>query len=278
MKLSMKPFIFSLFTSFVVCMVIVIFGGCAGFQMAARGAEPIPLSDIIKSVIADGSNSTYNGQQVTITAAGRIYPSTAGEVPMLEVFTHHDAVRFFITDSDAQSMADHYYLNYMQSDLARIRGHTTYTFTLRIKDISEEITVQGDRVFTMWADMPARTVKADIGVIEATLDQIAAGGQKYVGKTVRLHATVSLDRLNELLGVQADVHPELVKTYSGAMLLATNDKDVVFWVVDDVAADGFFASNLERYADRQAYTFTLYVERIVTDGEQVEITTGIADD
>ena len=240
----MKFFIHSLFTSCLVFLVVIIFGGCARFQGGARSAEAIPLSDIIDSVLKEGRDSRYNGQIVTITAAGRIHPSVAGEAPMLEVFTHQDAVRFFIRDLDAQSVADHYYLNYMESGLASIRGHTTYTFTLRIESITEEMTVQGARVFTVWADVPVRAVKSDIAIIETTLEAIVAGGQAYVGKTVRLRATVSLGRLNELLGVRMDVHPERVKTYSGAMLLATNDRDVVFWVVDDVASDGFLLRTL----------------------------------
>ena len=175
-------------------------------------------------------------------------------------------------------MLAHYYSNYMESDLAHIRGHTAYTFTLLIKDISEDTTTHGDRFFIIWADVPEHTAKADIEVINTTLEQIVAGGQSYVGKTVRLQATVSLDRLNALLGIRDYVDPELVKIHSGAMTLATNNRNVTFWIIDDAAGDGLFLSNLEKYKNHQTYTFTLYIERIVRDGEQVEITTGIADD
>ena len=121
-------------------------------------------------------------------------------------------------------------------------------------------------------------MKADVEAIDTTLEQIVAGGQRDVGKTVRLQATVSLNRLNELLGIQADVDPELVKIYSGTMTLATNNRDVTFWIIDDVAAGGFFPSNLQKYENHQTYTFTLYIESIATDEVQVEITAGIADD
>ena len=72
----------------------------------------------------------------------------------------------------------------MQSDLAHIRGHTTYTFTLLIKNISEDTTIHGERFFIVWADVPEHTVKADIEVIDTTLEQIVAGNPNYVGKTV----------------------------------------------------------------------------------------------
>ena len=264
-----------LFMAFIVCFAIVIFGGCAA---KSHHGEPLTLADIVDDVAINGINSKYKGQKVTITAAGRIYPSAEDDFPKLELFTHHNKVHFFITDSDAKFVSDHYYLNYIQSNLAHIRSHTTYTFTLLIKDISEDIATQGDRFFIISADVPEHTAKADIEVIDTTLEQIVTGGQRYVGKTVQLQATVSLDRLNALLRIGDDVDPELVKNYSGAMTLATNDRDVTFWIIDDVAAGDFFPSNLEKYKDHQTYTFTLYIERIVRDKGQVEITSGIADD
>ena len=267
-----------LFTSLCACFAIFIFGGCAKFHQETLNVGPVTLTDIVNDVEVNGINSKYKGQKVTITAAGRIYPSADGAPPTLELFTHHNKVLFFITDSDAKFVLDHYYSNYMQSDLAHIRGHTTYTFTLLIKDISEDTTIHGDRFFTIWADVPEHTVKADVEAIDTTLEQIVAGGQRDVGKTVRLQATVSLNRLNELLGIQADVDPELVKIYSGTMTLATNNRDVTFWIIDDVAAGGFFPSNLQKYENHQTYTFTLYIESIATDEVQVEITAGIADD
>ncbi len=263
-----------IFASLIACLAIFIFAGCAA---KLHLEEPITLVDIINDVEAHGVHSKYKDQKVTITAAGRIYPSADEAPPKLELFTHHDNVRFFVTDPHATSPR-HYYTNYMESDLGHIRGHTTYTFTLLITNISENTTPYGDRFFTIWADAPEHTAKADIEVINTTLEQMVTGGQKYVGKTVRLQATLSLDRLNTLLGIQDDVDPELVKDYSGAMTLATNNRNVTFWIVDDAAGDGLFPSNLEKYKNHQTYTFTLYIERIVTDEGQVEITSGIADD
>lgn len=267
-----------LFTSLVTCFVITIFGGCTKSYLRTHSVEPATLTDIVNDVARHGASSKYKGQKVTITAAGRIYPSADGDPPTLELFTHHDKVHFFITDSDAKSLRNHYYSNYMESELAHIQGHTTYTFTFLIKDISEDTTIHGDRFFIIRSDVPEHTAKADIEVIDTTLEQIVTGGQKYTGETVRLQATVALDRLNKLLGVQDDVDPELVKVYSGAMTLATNSRNVTFWIIDDVAGGGLFPSNLQKYRNHQMYTFTLYIERIVTEGEQVEITTGIADD
>ena len=264
-----------LFTFLCACFAIFILGGCAA---KSHQEAPITLADIVNDVEAHGVNSKYKGQKVTITAAGRIYPSADGDPPKLELFTHHNKIHFFITDSDAKFALDHYYSNYMQSDLGHIRGHTTYTFTLPIKDISEDTTTDGERFFIISADAPEQTAKSDTEVIDTTLEEIVAGGQRYAGKTVRLQATVSLDRLNELLRIGDDVDPELVKNYSGAMTLATNNKNVTFWIIDDAAGDGLLPSNLEKYKNHQTYTFTLYIERIVRDKGQVEITTGIADD
>ena len=268
-----------LFTSLIACFTISIFGGCAAkSHQATDTIKPTPLTDIVNDVERNGINSKYKGQKVTITAAGRIYPSADGTPPRLELFTHHNKVYFFITDADAKFLL-HYYSNYMESDLGHIRGHTTYTFTLLIKDISEDTTTHGDRFFIIWADVPEHTAKADIEVIDTTLEQIVAGDQRYVGKTVRLQATVSLDRLNALLRIGNDVDPEVVKDYSGAMTLATNDRNVTFWIVDDAAGDGLFpSSNLQKYKNHQTYTFTLYIESIVRDKGQIEIATGIADD
>ena len=267
-----------LFASLCGCFVIFIFGGCAAKSHQETGTvKPTTLTDIVNDVERNGINSKYKGQMVTVTAAGRIYPSADGTPPRLELFTHHNKVYFFITDSDAEFLL-HYYSNYIESDLGHIRGHTTYTFTLLIKDISEDTTTDGDRFFIIWADVPEYTAKADIEVINTTLEEIVASGQRYVGKTVRLQATVSLDRLNALLRIGDDVDPELTKNYSGAMTLATNDRNVTFWIVDDAAGDNVFPSNLEKYKNHQMYTFTLYIESIVRDKGQVEITTGIADD
>ena len=265
-------------TILCACFAIFILGGCAKFHLRSPSVEPVTLTDIVNDVEINGTHSKYKGQKVTITAAGRIFPSPDGHPPKLELFTHHNKVRFFITDPDAQFLR-HYYSNYMESDLGHIRGHTTYTFTLLVKDISENTTEDGGRFFIIWSDVPEHTAKADIEVIDTTLEQIVAGGQRYVGRTVRIHnETVSLKRLNELLGIRDDVDPEWVKNYSGAMTLDTNNRNVTFWIIDDVAGDGLFPSNLQKYENHQMYTFTLYVESIVTDGVQIEITTGIADD
>lgn len=278
-----------IFTSLIACFAIVSFGSCAGFRLRTHTVKPATLTDIVNDVAINGVNSKYKGQKVRITAAGRIYPSADGDPRKLELFTHHDKVHFLIPDSAAKFVLhDHSDgtksdMGYMESDLGHIRGHTTYTFTLLIKDISEDTTTDGDHFFIIWSDVPEHTAKADIEVIDTTLEQIVAGGQRYVGKTVRLQATVSLDRLNELLKIQDNIDPELVKNYSGAMTLATNNRDVTFWIVDDAAGNGLFPSNflpsnLQKYKNHQTYPFTLYIERIVRDKGQVEITSGIADD
>ena len=257
---------------------MILFGGCAKPHLRVPSVKPRTLTDIVNDVEANGIRSKYKGQKVTITAAGRIYPSADTDPPRLELFTHRAKVRFFITDPDVKFLG-HYYSNYMESDLKHIHGHTTYTFTLVVKDISEDTTADGYRFFTISSDVPEHTAKADIEVIDTTLEQIVGGGQRYVGKTVRLHnETVSLKRLNALLGIREDVDPELVKNYSGAMTLDTNNRNVTFWIIDDVAGEGLFPSKLQKYENHQMYTFTLYIESIVTDGVQVEITTGIADD
>ena len=96
-------------------------------QRSDLSPSPI-LSTMLKST---ASTQNTRDQKVTITAAGRIYPSADGAPPTLELFTHHDKVRFFITDPDAKFLR-HYYSNYIESDLGHIRGsynlhfHTSY--------------------------------------------------------------------------------------------------------------------------------------------------------
>ena len=203
-----------LFTPLCACFAIFIFGGCAKFHFRPSSVEPVTLADIVNDVEVNGTDSKYKGKKVTMTATGRIYPGADGDPPRLELFTYHNTVRFLITDADAKFVRD-YYSSYMESGLGHIRGHTTYTFTLLVKDISENTTEDGDRFFTIWADVPEHTAKADIEVIDTTLEQIVTGNQSYVGETVRLQATVSLDRLSELLEIREDVDPELVKIIQG---------------------------------------------------------------
>ena len=279
-----------LLTTLSVCFAIFIFGGCAESDLdtdpVESGPLTVPFTDVVNDVETHGTNSKYKGQKVRITAAGRIAGRFTALTlkPTIELFTHNDKVRFFIEDSEYNVPFNmtHYYREYTKSDLAHIRPHTTYTFTLLIQDISENTTERGTRSFIIWTDAPEHTEPADIEIINTTLeevvDDVSADSENYVGKTVRLQATVSLDTFHELLGYPADigVDPELLMFKEGMMTLATHNRNVVFWIIDDM---GFFgAINLQKYHNNEVYTFTLYIESIRKNEGRFEITAGIADD
>ena len=280
-----------LFTTLSACLAIFIFGGCAesdpDTDLVESAPLTVPFTDVVNDVEAQGTNSKYKGQKVTITAAGRISRFNVLTLnPAIELFTHNGKVRFFIEDSEynAELNLGNYYFAYMKSDLAHIRPHTTYTFTLLIEDISERTTANWERFLTIWADVPEHTEPADIEVINTTLEEVvadvSAGGGSYVGKTVRLQATVSLDILHEVEGYRADmgdtdVDLELLMLKDGRMTLSTNNRNVVFWVIDDMGPFG--AINLQKYHNNQVYTFTLYIESIWTNEGRFDIRAGIAD-
>jgi len=282
-----------LFTTLSVCFAIFIFGGCAESDSDTDIAESVPLivplTDIVNDVERHGTNSKYKGQKVTITAAGRISGFNVLTLnPAIELFTHNDKVRFFIEDSEfnVELNLGNYYFAYMKSDLSHIRPHTTYTFTLFIEDISERTTGNWERFLAIWADVPEHADPTDIEVVNTTLEEVVAdvsiGSGSYVGKTVRLQATVSLDILRELTGYRAgdtdvdDVDLELLMLKNGRMTLSTHNRNVVFWVIDDMGPFG--AINLQKYHNNQVYTFTLYIESIWTNEGRFNITAGIADD
>lgn len=267
------------FTGLSVCFAIFVLSGCVEPD---RGAHIVALTDIVKDVEEHGIDSKYKGQKVTITAAGRMHDRPDGNPPTTEVFTHTSIVRFFIMDSDYKyRRGEHYYSAYMRSDLAHIRSHTTYTFTLRIKDISERVTDFGDSLFTIWADVPEHTEKADIEIVDTTIEEIAsdvfAGGKSYEGKTVHLRATVALE-LDELRNIPPS-RPSVILIRSGRLILDTNDvHHVVFWVVDDAVP--FTDIILPNYEKDQIYTFTLYIQDIwkQMNEERFIVLAGIADD
>ena len=87
-----------LFTSLVVCFTVTICGGCTKSHLRPFSTESVLLTDIVNDVEINGSNSKYKGQKVRVTAVGRAYPTADDDPPTLKLFTHHDKVRFFITD------------------------------------------------------------------------------------------------------------------------------------------------------------------------------------
>lgn len=278
-KFNAENHYMKLFIALSICFTIFSFGGCEESDLSPDTdiVEPVTFTDIVNDVEVHGTNSEYKGQKVTITAAGKIVEGA--HVPTIELFTHNSKVRFFTTDGD-YNLGEFGYLAYMRSDLAHIRSHTTYTFTLFIKSISEYVTTDGGRFFGIYADVPEHTEKTDIEVLDVTLDQIVADvstdSKNYLGKTVRLQGTVSLDQIIELLGYSEGIDAQLAMLKSGQMPLATNKNNVVFWVVDDMGP--FSAVNLSKYDNHQTYTFTLYIESVWARKGHYSIFSGVADD
>lgn len=266
------------FVGLSICFATFVLSGCAEPRMEVH---TVALTDIVKDVEKHGIDSKCKGRKITITAAGRMHDRPDGNPPTTELFTHNNMIRFFITDSDYKyRRGEHYYSAYMRSDLAHIRSHTTYTFTLLIKDISER-TEYGYSLFTIWAEVPEHTERADIEIIDTTFEEIvtdvAAGGKSYEGKTVRLQTDVSLG-LDELRNIPPS-HPSRVLIRSGRLILDTHiKKKVIFWVVDDAVP--FPDIILPKFEKDRIYTFTLYIQQIwkQIDAERFIVLAGIADD
>lgn len=214
----------------------------------------ITFADIVDDVAVNGVNSSYIGQTVTITAAVQFNYAGPNRVttPFVLLITHNDKVSFFVDDNDDVN------------DLADLGSHTTYTFKVMIRSISEDTIAPGHMdVFSTTLEPPTQAgVQIEDITLADIVDDVAAGGRRFVGKTVRLKAAVSLDN--------AAFNNE------GFMLLSTNNPNVTFYVGDITNPE-----KLNTYKTLLSYTFTLYIQDIVESDEDpghFNIISGIADD
>ena len=99
------------------------------------------------------------------------------------LFTNNDSVAFYVTGEDGTD------------NLANLGSHTTYTFTLFISAITQSTTQPGETL--IFSDALGHPTTAAIEIADVTMAEIVAdvamGGKTYLGKTVRLEATVLTD-------------------------------------------------------------------------------------
>lgn len=195
-------------------------------------APAVTLANIVNDVAVNGINSTYKEQTVTITAAVNFtFDATATRNSGVTLYTHNEHIIFFVNDPDG---AD---------DLAHLKNGTSYTFTLFIRDVATS--TSNPENTNIWSNVEARPTKVDINVETVSMAQIvsdvAGGGKRYLGKTIRIRATVSFTLLKA----------------SGLISLATGNANVIFNILDIQNPE-----KLNPYNDNVAYTFTLYITEI----------------
>ena len=210
----------------------------------------VTLADIVADVETNGTESTYKGQTVTINAPVRSNLAAPDKIgaPSVTLITHSEKVSFFLRDYDGTN------------DLEHLDNHTTYTFTISITNISESVTRPGGVVVS--SDLEQPPTKANIQIERVTMNEIvsdvAGGGKKYLGKTVKIRATVSFALLKS----------------AGLLTLSTNNANVSFSIADVNQPD-----KLNRYQSNITYDFTLYIYEIKQDEDgEYSINSGIAGD
>ena len=214
-------------------------------------ADSVALADIVADVARNGTNSVYKGQTVTITGAVDFtFKATATRNSGITLHTHNKQIVFFVNDDEGVD------------DLAHLANGSTYTFTLLISDVKPSSS--NPEKTNIWSDAKKRPSKANVDIETVTMAQIvsnvARGGKQYLGKTIKVRATVSF---------------ALLKT-SGLISLSTNNANVGFNILDTQNPE-----NLSRYNSNVAYNFTLYIYDIKQDEDnfdEYDIAAQIAND
>ena len=194
--------------------------------------DTLTLADIVNDVAVNGVNSTYKGQTVKITAPVRyVFAATETRNAAVTLATLNESISFFVNDDDEVD------------DLAHLGTGTTYTFRLLIENVQ---TSSSDAEKTnIWSNATNRPTKASIEIENVTMAEIvadvAAGRKMYLGKTIRLNATVSFDLFKN----------------AGFISLSTGNRNVSFSVFDIGAPE-----NLNAYSANISYTFILFIENV----------------
>ena len=194
--------------------------------------DAVTLADIVNDVAVNGVNSTYKGQTVKITAPVRyVFAATETRNTGVTLATLNENISFFVNDNDEVD------------DLAHLGTGTTYTFRLLIENVQ---TSSSDAEKTnIWSNATNRPTKASIEIENVTMAEIvadvAAGRKMYLGKTIRLNATVSFDLFKN----------------AGFISLSTGNRNVSFSVFDIGAPE-----NLNAYSANISYTFILFIENV----------------
>ena len=211
--------------------------------------DSVALSDIIRNVANGGKK--YVGKTVTtIGTVNFTFEATETRNSGVTLHTHNEQITFFVNDDEGTD------------DLAHLANGSTYTFTLLISDVTPS--PSNPERTNIWSDVKKRPRKGSVDIETVTMAQIvsnvARGGKQYLGKTIKIRATVSF---------------ALLKT-SGIISLSTNNANVRFNILDTQNPE-----KLNRYNSNVAYNFTLYIydisEREGNLGEY-KIASQIADD
>ena len=212
----------------------VIFATLVGTTpVETQPVEPTPvvatpavdLTDIVANVAVGGTK--YVGKTVTITAPVQFKFET-----FFSLFTNDDTVSFIVRSPDAPDKLTHF-----QESL-------TYTLTVEITGVSPPD--DNFDTYRISSNIEPNSPIENNPPISVTVNQVvsdvAAGGTKYIGKTVKVRATVLIDNAG---------------LNNTGLALTTGNTDVVWAVV--YTHD---KTLLNSYRQGQSYTFTLFVDAI----------------
>ena len=216
------------------------------FATLAAGTIPVETTPVettpadsvsFDAIVADAAigGTTYVEQTVTITAPIKFVLETA-----VSLVTKNQLVNFFVKSTDAPEKLD------------TLTEGKTYQFTLEITSIAppdEEYDTYA--VFSDITDDPTLVDVTPVEVTVATVvSNVADGGTKYVGQTVKVSATIGAGTA-ELEGA--------------GLALTTHNNDVIWVIVHKEK------TILDPYLKDQAYTFTLLIESVTPpDTTQVD--------
>lgn len=189
-------------------------------------ATPIqPDTTTFANIVADAAagGTKYIGTTVTVTAPIRLVLESG-----VALVTKNERVNFYVKSPD------------LPEKLSSLVEGKTYQFTIEITSIAppdEEFDT-----YAVFSNIIGDATVVNVPPVEVTVAtltaDVAAGGVKYVGTTVKVDATVALGTA------------EIEKAGLG---LVTNNNDVV-WIV--VHKD---KTTLDPYVKDQSYTFTLLI-------------------
>ena len=188
-------------------------------------ADSISFDDIVTDAAAGGTK--YVGQTVTITAPVQFKFET-----FFSLFTNDDTVSFIVSSPD------------VPDKLTRFQESLTYTLTVEITEISppdDNFDTYGIRS-NIDPNSPIENKPPISVTVNQVVSDVAAGGTKYIGKTIKVRAIVLIDNAG---------------LNNTGLALTTGNTDVVWAVV--YTRD---KTLLNSYRKGQSYTFTLFVDAI----------------
>lgn len=203
------------------------------FATLAAGTIPVETTPIesvaLDAIVADTAKggTTYIGEMLTITAPVQFVFDGS-----ISLFTKTDRVSFYV-----KNPKDPEKLNVFQEG-------KTYTFTVEIVDI--EPPDEEFNWYAIWSNMTSDTSVVEVPPVEVTvaslIADVAVGGTTYVGKTIKVNATVEAGT---------------AETEGLGLGLITNNNDVLW-----IAVYPKDTTVLDPYVIDKSYTFTLLIHSI----------------